>query len=68
LVKAPLTGNSSLRLIDMNGKTIEIKNTGIQEGVIYTISFNKLKLISKGVYTVQYTDGKNKTSLRVVKQ
>jgi len=68
LVKAQLSGNSSLRLIDMNGKTIEIKNTLIQQGTIYTITFNKLKLISKGVYTIQYTDGKNKTSLRVIKQ
>jgi serine protease AprX len=68
LLKAQLNGNSSLRLIDMNGKTIEIKNTVIQQGTIYTITFNKLKLISKGVYTIQYTDGKNKTSLRVIKQ
>jgi serine protease AprX len=68
LVKAPMSGNGSLRLIDMSGKTIEIKNTEIQQGTIYTITFNKLRLISKGVYTVQYTDGKNKTSLRVVKQ
>jgi len=68
LLKAPATGNSSLRLIDMNGKTIEIKNTQVQQNTIYTISFDKLKLISRGVYTVQYNDGKNRTSLRVIKQ
>ncbi len=68
LLKAPLTGHSSLRLIDMNGKTIEIRNTEVEQGSIYTLSFNKLQLISKGVYTVQYSDGKNKTSLRVIKQ
>jgi len=68
LLKAPLTGNSSLRLIDMGGKTIEIKNTEIQQDNMYTITFDKLKIISRGVYTVQYTDGKNKVSLRVIKQ
>ncbi len=68
LLNAPTSGNSSLRLIDMNGKTIEIQNTPIQQGNIYTIVFTKTKYISKGVYTVQYSDGKNKTSLRVIKQ
>jgi len=68
LLKAPLSGHSSLRLIDMNGKTIEIKNTEIQQDNMYTISFDKLKTISRGIYTVQYTDGKNKVSLRIIKQ
>ncbi len=68
LLKAPLTGNSSLRLIDMGGKTIEVKHTAIQQDNIYTISFDKLAILSRGVYTVQYADGKNKISLRVIKQ
>ena len=68
LLKAPLSGHSSLRLIDMSGKTIETKETEIQQDNMYTISFDKLKIISRGVYTIQYTDGKNKTSLRVIKQ
>jgi serine protease AprX len=68
LLKAPLTGHSSIRLIDMGGKTIETKETDIQQDNMYTISFDKLKIISRGVYTVQYSDGKNKISLRVIKQ
>jgi serine protease AprX len=68
LLKAPLTGHSSIRLVDMNGKTIETKDTEIQQDNMYTISFDKLKAISRGVYTVQYSDGKNKISLRVIKQ
>jgi len=68
LLKAPLTGNSTLRLVDMSGKTIEIKSTAVQEGSIYTLNFSKAKFLSKAVYTVQYSDGKNKVSLRVVKQ
>ncbi len=68
LLKAPLTGHSSLRLTDMNGKTIQVKELEIQQDNMYTISFERLKVISRGVYTIQYTDGKNKTSLRVIKQ
>jgi hypothetical protein len=68
LMKAPVTGHGSLRLVDMNGRTLEIKNIDIQEGFMYTVSFDRVKFISKGVYTIQYADGKNKTSLRVMKQ
>ena len=68
LLKAPVTGQSSIRLVDMSGKTIETKTTQLQQDNIYTITFDKLKTISKGVYTVQYLDDKNKTSIRIVKQ
>ena len=68
LLNAPITGNSSLRLIDMNGKTIETKTTLLQQGALYTISFNRTRFISKGVYTIQYSDATNKISLRVIKQ
>jgi serine protease AprX len=68
LLKAPITGQCSVRLIDMNGKTIEIKSTSIQQDNLYTISFSKAMAISKGVYNVQYLDGRNKVTLRVVKQ
>ncbi|MEP6751091.1 MAG: S8 family serine peptidase, partial [Bacteroidota bacterium] len=68
LLKAPLTGHANIRLTDMGGKTIETKGTDIQQDNMYTITFDKLKIISRGVYTVQYSDGKNKVSLRVIKQ
>ncbi|MEO5681115.1 MAG: S8 family peptidase [Chitinophagaceae bacterium] len=68
LVKAPLTGHGSIRLTDMNGKALEIKTTEVQEGTIYTLGFDRLQKVSRGVYTIQYTDGKNKASMQVVKQ
>lgn len=68
LLKAPLTGHASLRLLDMNGKTLEMKNLDMQQAAIYTVSFNSIRFISKGVYTIQYADGKNTTSLRIIKQ
>jgi serine protease AprX len=68
LVKAPASGNASLRLVDMNGKVVDAKTVAVQEGSLYTISFDRTRFLSNGVYTIQYADGKNKTSLRVVKQ
>jgi len=68
LVKAPLTGRASLRLLDMNGALIETQVADIQQDNLYTLSFSKANQLSKGVYTIQYMDGKNKASLRIVKQ
>ncbi len=68
LLKAPVTGNCVLRLLDMNGKTIDQKNVAVSQDNIVTVSFDRLKSLSRGVYTIQYNDGKNKTTLRVVKQ
>lgn len=67
ILKAPLTGKADIRLIDIAGKTIEIKLLDITQDSYYNISFSKTNTLSKGVYTIQYFDGKNKTSLRVVK-
>ena len=68
LLKAPATGHSQLRLLDMSGKLIETKVLETQQGSLYTISFAHVTHLSAGVYTVQYIDDSNKTSLRIVKQ
>ncbi len=68
LLHAPASGNATLRLTDMNGKVIEIINTTVQQDQLYTLQFTKMALMAKGVYTIQFTDGTNKTNLRVVKQ
>ncbi len=68
IIKAPVTGKANLRLLDMNGALLEMQTVDLQQDLLYTVSFNKTKQLSKGVYTIQYMDGKNKTSLRIVKQ
>jgi serine protease AprX len=67
LLKAPGTGHGSLRLMDMNGKTIEVKNIETQQGTIYTIGFTRMKSISHGIYSIQYIEGRNKAAVRIVK-
>ncbi|HTL09369.1 MAG TPA: S8 family serine peptidase [Chitinophagaceae bacterium] len=66
-IKSPITGTAYLKLTDINGKTLEIKTVSLQQDQLYTINFSKVQAISRGIYTVQYNDGKNKRSLRVVK-
>ncbi len=67
LLKAPVTGNASLRLVDMNGKTVELKTVAVQQDNMYTISFSTTRVIARGLYTLQYADGKNSISIRVLK-
>lgn len=68
ILKAQVTGNMQLRVLDMSGKLVETKTGSIQENNIYTFTFSRLHALANGVYTVQYSDGKNNVSLRVVKQ
>jgi len=67
LLKAPATGHSSIRLVDMTGKTIEIKNLETQQGAIYTVDLSRIKTVSRGIYSIQYTDGRNNATVRIVK-
>ncbi len=67
LLKAPLTGRADIRLVDMAGRTLELKTLDITQDNFYTLSFSSAKTISSGAYTIQYADGKNKTSIQVLK-
>ncbi|MBC7904593.1 MAG: S8 family serine peptidase, partial [Gemmatimonadaceae bacterium] len=68
LLKAPMAGRANLMLINAAGATIETKTIDVQAGMVYTIEFSKAPLISNGVYTIYFTDGKNIKSVRVVRQ
>jgi hypothetical protein len=67
-LKAPTTGRASVRLLDIAGRTIETKVVEISEASYYTLAFDKQGSLPGGVYSVQYTDGKNNNTLRIVKQ
>jgi len=51
----------------MTGKTIEIKNLETQQGAIYTVDLSRIKTVSRGIYSIQYTDGRNNATVRIVK-
>lgn len=67
LLKAPVSGKADIRLVDMAGRTLELRTLDLTQNSYYNLSFTSAKTISGGAYTIQYTDGKNKASIQVVK-
>jgi subtilisin family serine protease len=67
LFRAPGSGKASLRLLDILGRTLEIKTLEVLQNGFYTTSFTNTKGMSSGVYFLQYHDGKNKQLIRVIK-
>jgi subtilisin family serine protease len=68
LFKATVDGKASLQLSDALGRQIERKNIDISTDQYYLINFSNAPMLAKGVYFIRYSDGKNKKTVRVVKQ
>jgi len=68
VIKANTDGKASLQLSDALGRQIERKNVDISNDQYYAITFDHAPLLAKGVYFIKYSDGKNKKTVRVVKQ
>jgi len=66
-VDAPETGNIAIRLIDAAGKIITSQQLTVTQHNIYTIRFNGLAALARGVYFVQYVGKEQKKSVKVVK-
>ena len=68
VIKANTDGKASLQLSDALGRQIERKNVDISTNQYYAITFDHAPILAKGVYFIKYSDGKNKKTVRVVKQ
>jgi serine protease AprX len=66
-IKAPQTAKATLKLVDALGRTIETRSTDLQQGQYYSIQFDKTAALSAGVYYVEFSDGKNRKTLKVSK-
>ena len=64
-LKAPLTGMAKIRIMDAAGKLIEIKSLQIQQGGYYNI-YMAPAVTPSAIYYLQYNDGKNKSTLKLV--
>lgn len=63
-LKAPATATARLRLIDMSGKILQIKSMNVVKDNNYTIPM-KTTFTASGVYYLQYSDGKNASSIKL---
>lgn len=68
LFKAKKDGTIGLRLLAIDGSTIEKKSVQIMQDEFYKIQFKQTANLPAGIYMVQYDDGTNKGLLRITKQ
>jgi serine protease AprX len=65
-LKAPSSGRASIRLFDIGGRLLLEKSIDVLQGNHYTVPMNVVQERRFGIYFLQYTDGKNKTTLRLL--
>jgi hypothetical protein len=65
-LKAPATGHATLRVIDLNGHILAEKTVDVTKGSNYNIKMNPAGTKRFGVYILQYSDGKNSSTVKMV--
>lgn len=64
-MKAPVSANATMRLIDIAGHLIYTRNMQVTQDNYYTINFTP-PFTAPGVYYLHYFDGKNKEVLKLI--
>lgn len=65
-VKAPSTGRASIRVIDLTGRVLMEKSVDVVEGNSYKIQMNPAGAKRYGLYLLQYSDGKNRSTIKLI--
>lgn len=68
VLRAPADGKAVIQLVDALGRLVDAKSLEIANQSIYFIDFTNVPKLSKGVYFIRYSDGKNKQTIKVLKQ
>jgi len=68
LIKSSIDGKASIQLSDAMGRQIERKTIELSPDHYYLVNFANGPVLAKGVYFIRYNDGKNKKTVRVIKQ
>jgi serine protease AprX len=64
-MKAPVSANASMKLIDVAGHLIYTKNISVAQDNYYTVNITP-PFTAPGVYYLHYSDGKNKEVLKLI--
>ena len=67
-IKPQHTSNGIFKLYDASGKLYFIKQLPLQAGQDQLIPFNNLQPLQRGIYTLKFSDGQSKESIKLVVQ
>lgn len=65
-MKAPSTGRANIRVLDFGGRVLIEKNLDVNQGSHYKILMNVAGARRFGMYFVQYNDGKNNSTIKLI--
>ena len=65
-VKAPSTGRANIRVLDFSGHVLINKSIDVNQGSNYTIEMTPAGTRRFGLYFVQYNDGKNSSTIKII--
>src|SRR5206468_5752757 len=68
LLKSKVDGTANIQLVDALGRTMETKSIPVNVDQYYPITFDHSSTLAKGVYFVRFSDGKNKVTIKLLKQ
>ncbi len=64
-LKAPATGSANLRVLDEKGSLLQLMPVQLQKNLYYTFTMSPA-VSSSGIYYLQYDDGQNKTTVKLM--
>lgn len=64
--KAPSTGRANLRVIDLNGRVLSEQNVDVLQGNQYRVQVRPVGTKRFGLYLLQYFDGTNRRTLKLI--
>ena len=65
-IKAPATGRANLRILEFTGRVLLDKNMDVNQGNHYRILMNPPGTRRFGMYFVQYNDGRNSSTIKLI--
>ena len=65
-LKPQRNGTGSFKIYDAAGKLVFSKDVAIETNVVQEVVFNNLPGVARGLYTLKFSDGVNKRSIKLV--